>query len=394
MLNVLKKVTICIISFVLFSFIVKADDIDFDLYSDKQTVEPGETISVSILLEKIADEMELNDLSVGLNFSDDIFEFVEEKNHNYVNLEDFELTNTYKIIDGIIFRIASEDNTITKDLNKTDIIKNIKLKVKDVDNQTTKIWVTDEFNLKQKSISINIYKKDGNSSLNKLSVSGFDLEPKFDKAVTNYTLTVPYEKDKIEIKAECNSRNCKVENDGTKELEVGINTINVVVYSEDENETTYTLEVTRLGASDDNSLSSLELVNSNNEVIDFKFESNKTIYDLSVKNDIIFVTYNALCSGLNCKIDNNRGTKKLEVGNNNIKIKVTSENNKERTYSININREEAVSNKKINPIVYYLIIVLVIGLIILIILLRNYYSNKDMEEILDCENDDDNDYHE
>ena len=389
MFKVLNKIIVLLVTFLLFCFIVKADDIDFDLYSDLQTVEPGSIINISILLDRMDDDMELDDLSVGLNFSDDVFEFVEEKNNNYINLEDWTLSSFYKIVDGVIFRITSEDNTLTSGLNKTDIIKNIKLRVKDVDNQTAKIWVTDEFNLKQKSISINIYKKDSNSTLSSLSVSGYSLEPKFDKTVTSYTLTVPYEKESIEVNASCNSRNCKVENDGKKELEVGINLIEITVTSEDGNETTYNLEVTRVGASSDNTLSSLELTNSNNEAINIKFDPSKTTYDISVDNEIIFVTYDALCSGLNCKIDNNRGTKKLEVGNNNIKIKVTSENGKEKTYSININREEVVNNgKKSSPIIYYLILVFIIGVIILIILLRNYNSNKEMEEILDSDEED------
>ncbi len=377
----INKIILFCFSFIVFSLTCLADDIDFDLYVDNTTLEPGQIVNVSVLLDKISDDMEINDLTVGLNFNDDIFEYVKEDT-NYLNLEDFELIMTYKVVDGILFRMTSENNTITKDLNKTDILKNIKLRIKDVDNQTAKIWVTDEFNLKQKSVSVNIYKKDSDSTLSSLSVSGFDLEPKFDKTITTYTLSVPYEKNSILINAKCESRNCKIEGNKEQNLEVGKNLFEVIVTSENENKTTYNLEVTRLGASNDNTLSSLELKDSNNEVIDIGFNSSKTSYNINLKNDIIYVTYDSECSGVNCSIDNSRGTKKLEVGNNNIKIKVISEDKVEKTYSININREEIIKEKNYS-IILYLVLVFVIGLVLLYILLRNYKNSKEIEDILD-----------
>ncbi len=83
-----------------------------------------------------------------------------------------------------------------------------------------------------------------NADLKSLEVENFDID--FTKDLKKYTLTVPYETDKINIIAEAENPNATIEMEGTTNLKVGRNTIKIVVTSEDtENKNTYVLTVLR-----------------------------------------------------------------------------------------------------------------------------------------------------
>ena len=98
------------------------------------------------------------------------------------------------------------------------------------------------------------------------------------------------------------------------------------------------------------------------------FKSDKRSYDVNVNNDILFVEFDAKCNGANCKIDD-IDTKKLNVGNNSFKIKVTAEDGTTGEYKINIIREK---KKSIIPyIIGGIILALLIALGIVFFIRRN-----------------------
>lgn len=88
---------------------------------------------------------------------------------------------------------------------------------------------------------------DGSNLLSDLKVEGFELNEDFNKSSLDYTLTVPFETEKITLTPTPEDENADVKIKGGDKLEVGENTITITVTSaEDEKEKKiYNLKVTR-----------------------------------------------------------------------------------------------------------------------------------------------------
>lgn len=87
------------------------------------------------------------------------------------------------------------------------------------------------------------------ATLKSLEVAGQTLEPSFGSEVLNYTVNVANEVTSVTINAEANDSNAEVTGTGAHNVNVGNNTLNVVVTAEDGSTTkTYTISVTRQSA--------------------------------------------------------------------------------------------------------------------------------------------------
>lgn len=90
--------------------------------------------------------------------------------------------------------------------------------------------------------------KSGDSSLSSLKISAGKLSPSFKSNVTKYTATVDYDVTKLVVSATPSNKKASIESvtgNGKVSLNVGSNTIKVVVKAENGVQTTYTLDVTR-----------------------------------------------------------------------------------------------------------------------------------------------------
>lgn len=85
------------------------------------------------------------------------------------------------------------------------------------------------------------YSKDNN--LKSLTVEGFELTPTFDKDVLNYSVIVPEDTIKINVKAVASDSRSSIKGDGEIEVNTGANTVSVVVTAENGSEKTYTISV-------------------------------------------------------------------------------------------------------------------------------------------------------
>ncbi len=85
--------------------------------------------------------------------------------------------------------------------------------------------------------------KSNNSSLKSLTIEGVNFE--FSKDNYFYTLKVPYETDKVNIKGEAESNKAKIEGLKNYDLKVGENIIILKVTAEDKSESSYILNITR-----------------------------------------------------------------------------------------------------------------------------------------------------
>lgn len=277
------------------------------------------------------------------------------------------------------------------------------------------------------------------NTLSSLTVSGTTFN--FNENTTSYELEV--DSDKVTINATRKDTNSVVSGDtGSKNLKYGLNTFYVKVTSESGSVKTYTLKITRPdNRSKENYMLSFKFSN-----YDLDFSKDKTNYDLIVNNKITRIAScygemnddTILCidaenlkysdkaninisindKNLNdlfdeekielkcnddetsCEVyfENNKigmveykDDKKsgyvilddLKVGNNELKVIVTAENEEERTYILNINRkneegkiidkteEEITSNSGTGSIYMIIVgIVMVVALVVLFIVLR------------------------
>lgn len=176
----------------------------------------------------------------------------------------------------------------------------------------------------------------------------------FKKATTAYNVTVPYETEKINIYATATSSKATVTGTGLKTLSVGTNTFKVKVTAEDKKTTkTYTLNITRKKEADneqDNEISTdatLKNLGITPEKYDFSgFRKMTTNYDVTVPYEAKEIKIYAEVNNSKSTITGT-GSKKLDIGLNTFKVKVTAEDKKTtKTYTLKITREEEKNDEK------------------------------------------------
>lgn len=191
---------------------------------------------------------------------------------------------------------------------------------------------------------VNITREDtrkSDTTLKSLKVGDEEIE------ITNkkeYKVEVPNKIKEIQLKAEANDKNAKVEGNGKYDLAVGDNKLEIVVRSESGDEETYKITVTRKEAVDlkgKDNLKSLEV----NGVTIKKISS--TIY-VGVLNDEekLKLDYTLIDDSGDVEYDEDYT---LKTGINKVTIKVTDGTGKEKKYTLIIIKEAdktIVSNKK------------------------------------------------
>ena len=254
-------------------------------------------------------------------------------------------------------------------------VTNIGEKKLSVGENKFEITVTAE-NGAKKSYYVNITKEgpSNDATLSKLTV--YDMNDEnligdvFNSNKANYDIKVPYNFDKINIQAECGGINCKVSNTGEKKLNIGENKFEIIVTAESGTKKSYYVNIIKEGPSNDATLSKLIVEDSNGENLEIKFQKDKLKYELNVENEILFLNIDAECGGINCKVEKEK-TKKLNVGKNEISIKVTSEDNTVQIYKIIVNRKQ-----KDKTIVYLTCVIVVVILCIMLFLNKKNKCNK------------------
>ncbi len=335
--------------FCLFSYaFVSAKSISMGVISDKSTLSPGDTVKIDLVVSCVAKSTNVNKIDTGFEYDSNVFTLVDTEEVKFYNgwkLTDDNLddrTGSYIIslkADSSKNYISTNDASDKCDDDKyVTLLSGFELKVKDTTNQQTKIWALQDGS-RSSSVAINIYKVNDNNNLKELNIEGVEIEPGFSSDTTSYEAEVSYDMDKIVINATCAGDGCEVSNIGEKSLEVGENRFEIVVTAEDGSKKKYNLFVNRKEASSDTSLSSLKIKDSNGDNVSFGFKSDKHSYNVKVGYDILFVNFESKCSGDNCKVDDIE-TKKLEVGDNIVKIKVTAEDGSMLEYKVNIIREK------------------------------------------------------
>ena len=284
----------------------------------------------------------------------------------------------------------SDEYNITNDLasgNSLDstnaVLVTAKLKVKDVNNQTTKIQLVNEHNY-VKELNFTIHNSSSNNYLSSIDVQGYQLNDNFDKNKTEYNVYVPYEIEKVNISASVEDSAATLSGTGEKNLLVGKNSFDLVVTAENGVKKTYTVNVIRTDADGVTSLSKVLVIDSNKKEVLLDYDDKTNTYTGIVTSDVSFVTFDIECDGKYCTVDK-LDTEKLNDGVNEFKFSVTSQSGSKVEYKIIINKEkskeevtetvETTGNNK-NYITMYLFIGLGALAIAFIVLAIIYYFKK------------------
>ena len=177
--------------------------------------------------------------------------------------------------------------------------------------------------------------KSSNANLSDLTVDGTTVE-NFNKDTTIYNITVPTDKDSVEIGATSEDDRVKsISNTGTKSLNYGENTIKVTVTAEDNTTKEYTLNITRTKKNIAD-LSDLKV----DETSVPNFDKDTLVYTLDAVNyskSSVNITYTKADTDATVTGD---GNKNLSVGDNALKVTVTAQNGTDtKEYTINIHRK-------------------------------------------------------
>lgn len=179
---------------------------------------------------------------------------------------------------------------------------------------------------------------DTNNYLSNITLSEGTID--FDKSKTTYDVK-NINGSTIDITATLESSYAKISGDvGKKNLKFGLNTFKITVTSEAGVNRVYTLNIYRNDNRDKtNTLSSLEI---ENYKISPDFNKNTVNYTLTVKKDVTSVKINATLDSDKSSFNKGYGprTVNLNYGVNTILIKVTSESDSTKTYTIKVTRED------------------------------------------------------
>lgn len=208
-------------------------------------------------------------------------------------------------------------------------------------------------------------KKSNNNYLKTLTISYLPFE--FNKNTLKYALTTNL--DKIKIEGTPEDKKSTVE--GLKEynLNIGKNTINIIITAEDKAKKTYTLEIKR----NDNTITLEEIKITN---LNFTFNKDIKTYNIDAPSTLEEITIDAKASSDTATVTG-VGTYKLNEGVNKFEIIVKAEDNSTNTYTLNINKKETEKKDEIkkevkkenNNITIYIIIGITISIIAISLLI-------------------------
>ena len=258
-------------------------------------------------------------------------------------------------------------------------------------------------------------RKSSNANLANLGITPNDFRG-FKPGTLNYSVTVPNNVEKVNVYAKTQDKTAKITSGtGQQNINVGENSLKVLVTAEDGTEKVYTINVTREEKKEEENQTSNEIVaettEENKEDSDLiklevegykitpNFSANIYEYKLNVSDNI--ESLNVIAKGANENINIEvAGNKEIKEGENLITILVyNNETKKNSTYQILVtktNAEAENSNTKLNSAVRTAkrnrFIVIGIGLFILIcgvifIIAKNRYKVEDEEDDEDEEDE-------
>lgn len=191
--------------------------------------------------------------------------------------------------------------------------------------------------------------KSNNSKLASLQIAEGVITPEFNSNVREYAVMVPNEITKLSIAASQEHSRATVRIVGNEELQVGDNTVEIIVTAEDGSTSTYKIYATR--ALPELNLQTLSIcyIDENNQKVELKLEPQFVFNTYEYKSleklsyTVKELQVDAIANRENAKVEI-IGNKEIKAGKNEITIKVTLPNEEgleeQKTYKITIERED------------------------------------------------------
>lgn len=195
-----------------------------------------------------------------------------------------------------------------------------------------------------KTYTITVNRNDNRSSNNYLkSLKISNAKISFNKYTLNYNIVVDNTVDSIDIQVQPEDSKSSVRGTGKKNLNIYLNTYNVVVTAENGSKRVYKINISRKdengnagSLSTNNKLNSIEIKGYN-----ITFDPDTLKYSITVDNTVeqVEISANVMDKNSTIKINN---VDKLTVGENLITIEVLSQSGDTRTYEIMVLRKDNV----------------------------------------------------
>ena len=222
----------------------------------------------------------------------------------------------------------------------------------------------------KKTYTVNVTKKkevpvvSSDKTLASLEVTGYKLDPEFDKEKTSYFISVPNDINDLDIKAIPTHAKATAAITGGKDLKEGMNTVAITVTAEDGTKQIYSINVYKepktpeptpaptpeapkpTPKSSDNFLKSL--IVSNGELKP-AFDKNTSSYNITVPSDVNKLDINYITSDKKAKVKI-LGNDNLKPGLNTVTVEVTAEDGTVRFYMLNVLKSEIESNNKLKEL--------------------------------------------
>lgn len=221
------------------------------------------------------------------------------------------------------------------------------------------------------------------NTLKSLIVEGYEINPKFNKDIYEYTLSVPKEVEEININATATYDLAKILGTGKYSLASGENNFYITVIAENNTEQKYTLTINRNKGN--GRLKNIEI---EGYKLDKEFNSEEFTYNLTINSDVDKLNIKAETDNGQIEII---GNENLQVGENNIIIRVSGEDMGATTYKLIVNKlsqEEQKRQEKNDLLLKILFIIFIVSIIVMfsvigIFLKRNYIkgNKKNLKKI-------------
>ncbi len=268
--------------------------------------------------------LQITDSTLDPNFDKDIYEYHLKTNYDSLTIKAIPLDKdaTFEIIDNHDFVVGHNE---------------VIIRVTAQDGKTTQDYILHVE--KEKSF---------NNNLKLLEVDGYELTPEFSKTTTVYHVNVGHDVNNIVIQAEAEDNKAMVAGDGTIDLNMGDNYIDIIVTSEAGTKKVYTLIVNR-EANNNNYLASLM---TSDGTLSPTFDQLTNNYNVEVEYEVESIVISGTPADSLATVT---GLQKypLKVGDNSISISVVAEDGSVNVYNIVVTRKNIVSSKLKNLTVDY-----------------------------------------
>ena len=300
------------------------DKINIEIVSSEDKIKKEEEFSIIINLSNLS----VSAYDIEMYFDNNLVEYISDvENTNFVNGKI--LSSWYDTSGG---RNAKENCELIKYKFKSKEIGNslITIKGKMYDSLGKEVANIEESKIisvveENQEIIPNTNNEDNtNSKLKEMRLNHEGITPEFNPEITEYYFTTE-NLNELEVTANPQNKNSKVEIIGNKDFKTGINEININVTAPNmSNKTSYKIYVTKTN--------NIELANANlenlaieNSILSPEFNENILEYKTEVSSTTENLNILAIPQKINAKVEINGG-KNLKYGNNEIIIKVVAEN--------------------------------------------------------------------